>query len=221
MTGGELDKPSASTRHGTGAGAVARRVGGETPATAASAGVAAPVGVHAQAGRRSDLRRAGAVRRPAAYRALRVRQLAALAEQYGSGSLRLTPWRNVLIPDVPGASVEALQAALEAAGLPCRAPSLASGIVACAGRAGLRVGRHGHRARCPGAQRTPQQPCRSVRTSQYSPHRGARSAVPSAARPTLRRRGRRRWRACYDLALCEARETRWTGTPARRSADPG
>lgn len=99
----------------------------------------APIGVHAQPA--DDLTYLGLVPFVAGrFSGEHLRRIAVLAERYGSGSIRLSPWRNVLIPDVPRASVEALQVDLEAAGLACRSPSLASGIVACAGRAGCESG---------------------------------------------------------------------------------
>src|SRR5207249_8733078 len=38
-----------------------------------------------------------------------MRRLAELAENYGSGQFRLTPWQNLLIPDVPDAFVETVK----------------------------------------------------------------------------------------------------------------
>lgn len=108
----------------------------------------APIGVHAQ-GWSPDARRLPddwltyvGIAPPVAGRLTseQLRALAHAAERFGSGGLRLSPWRNVLIPDVPRDAVESLQSALESAGLSCRAPSLASGIVACAGRAGCASG---------------------------------------------------------------------------------
>jgi sulfite reductase beta subunit-like hemoprotein len=120
--------------------APALTVGGDTLPPIASAPTSAPVGVHAQTGD-DDLTYVGLVPFVAGrLSSAHLRLLAALAERSASGSLRLSPWRNVLVPGVPRASVEAVQADLEAAGLSCRAPSLASGIVACAGSAGCASG---------------------------------------------------------------------------------
>jgi ferredoxin-nitrite reductase len=69
-----------------------------------------------------------------------LRHLTELASRFGSGTIRLSPWRNVVIPDVPRESVDHLQDALDRVGLSGRAPSLASGIVACAGSAGCSSG---------------------------------------------------------------------------------
>jgi ferredoxin-nitrite reductase len=62
--------------------------------------------------------------------------LADLAERYGSGTLRLTPWQNLLIPDLPDAQVARLQADLATLGLTAAATDPASAIVACAGASG-------------------------------------------------------------------------------------
>ena len=48
-----------------------------------------------------------------------LRELAHLAQVYGSGMLRLTPWQNVLIPDVPDQHVSALHQAIAQAGSAC------------------------------------------------------------------------------------------------------
>jgi ferredoxin-nitrite reductase len=107
------------------------------PATGPSR-VGAPIGVHAQAGERRTY--VGLAPLVAGLSSAQLRTLGEASERYGSGTLRLSPWRNVLMPDVAAEHVEPLQAALESAGLPCRAPSLASGIVTCAGSAGCGSG---------------------------------------------------------------------------------
>jgi ferredoxin-nitrite reductase len=62
--------------------------------------------------------------------------LAHLAQVYGSGTLRLTPWQNVLIPDVPDQHVPALQQASARLGLPASVTPAWSALVACAGNTG-------------------------------------------------------------------------------------
>ena len=61
-----------------------------------------------------------------------LRGLAALA-QHGSGTLRLTPWQNVLIPDIPHQQVTQVQQTLEELGLHWLATHPCSAIVACSG----------------------------------------------------------------------------------------
>ena len=60
-------------------------------------------------------------------------RLADLAENYGSGELRLTVWQNLIIPNVPDAFVETLKKAVVKLGLDWRASHLRSGLVACTG----------------------------------------------------------------------------------------
>jgi ferredoxin-nitrite reductase len=68
--------------------------------------------------------------------AAQLRGLADLADCYGSGTLRLTPWQNLLIPDLPDAQIDRLQADLANLGLTAAASHPASAIVACAGSSG-------------------------------------------------------------------------------------
>jgi ferredoxin-nitrite reductase len=65
-----------------------------------------------------------------------LRELADLSQVYGSGMLRLTPWQNVLIPDVPTERVPALQQAIEQLGLYDSATHPWSTLVACTGSRG-------------------------------------------------------------------------------------
>jgi ferredoxin-nitrite reductase len=67
------------------------------------------------------------------------RALAHLADVYGSGALRLTPWQNVLIPDVSHQQLAILSQALDALGLPGSATHPWSALVACAGSLGCRA----------------------------------------------------------------------------------
>jgi len=63
-----------------------------------------------------------------------LRQLADLAETYGSGSLRLTPWRNLLIPDIANADLLTVQQQLTKLGL--SEDPILGGLVACSGLTG-------------------------------------------------------------------------------------
>ena len=66
------------------------------------------------------------------------RGLAAIADQYGSGSIRLTVWQNLLIPDIADADIPAVLEAVEALGLDPRGGLVRAGLVACTGKAGCR-----------------------------------------------------------------------------------
>jgi ferredoxin-nitrite reductase len=67
-----------------------------------------------------------------------MRRLADLAANYGSGSLRLTPWQNLLIPDVPDGFVETVKRSLVRAGLHYESTNIRGGLVACTGNTGCK-----------------------------------------------------------------------------------
>lgn len=67
-----------------------------------------------------------------------MRRVAELAANYGSGSLRLTPWQNLLMADVPDGFVATVQRQLARLGLPCSASAVAGGLVACTGNTGCK-----------------------------------------------------------------------------------
>jgi len=67
-----------------------------------------------------------------------MRRLADLAQNYGSGQIRLTPWQNLLIPDVPDAYVETMKRQLVRIGLHHEASHLMGGLVACTGNQGCK-----------------------------------------------------------------------------------
>ena len=60
-------------------------------------------------------------------------RLCDLADNYGSGELRLTPWQNIVIPNLPAAYVETVKKAILKAGLDWRQNNIRSGLVACTG----------------------------------------------------------------------------------------
>jgi len=67
-----------------------------------------------------------------------LRGLGRIADRYGSGSVRLTVWQNLLIPDVPADDLDTVKAEIEALGLEWRASSVRAGLVACTGNAGCK-----------------------------------------------------------------------------------
>ncbi len=67
-----------------------------------------------------------------------MRRVADLAANYGSGALRLTPWQNVLIPDVPDGFVETVKRQLVRIGLHHEATNILGGLVACTGNTGCK-----------------------------------------------------------------------------------
>lgn len=62
--------------------------------------------------------------------------LAELAEKYGSGTLRLTPWQNILLTDIPEKSVTHVQSDIATLGLDCAVSNINSALVACSGNRG-------------------------------------------------------------------------------------
>src|SRR5687768_122016 len=60
-------------------------------------------------------------------------RLCDLADNYASGELRLTPWQNNLIPNIPDAYLETVKKAVLKAGLDWRQNNIRSGLVACTG----------------------------------------------------------------------------------------
>ncbi|HXJ60071.1 MAG TPA: NirA family protein [Verrucomicrobiae bacterium] len=67
-----------------------------------------------------------------------MRRLAELAQNYGSGRVRLTPWQNLLIPDVPDGFVETVKRQLVRMGLHHDASNIMGGLVACTGNKGCK-----------------------------------------------------------------------------------
>ncbi|HKO18351.1 MAG TPA: NirA family protein, partial [Acidobacteriaceae bacterium] len=67
-----------------------------------------------------------------------MRAVANVADEFGSGDLRLTVWQNVIIPNIPADRVADAQQALLAAGLSTSPGRVLSGTVACTGNKGCR-----------------------------------------------------------------------------------
>ncbi|MDB6036793.1 MAG: precorrin-3B synthase [Verrucomicrobiales bacterium] len=65
-------------------------------------------------------------------------RLADLAANYGSGHFRVTPWQNVLIPDIADAFVETVKRQLVRTGLHHEANNITGGLVACTGNTGCK-----------------------------------------------------------------------------------
>jgi ferredoxin-nitrite reductase len=94
------------------------------------------VGVHAQkSARLSSIGIAIPVGRMSA---AQMHSLARIADEFGSGELRVTVWQNVIVPDVPAARVDEAAAAVEAAGFATSASRVAGCVVACTGNRGCR-----------------------------------------------------------------------------------
>ena len=66
--------------------------------------------------------------------------LAALAEQHGDGTLRVTPWQSVLLPDIASHAAHAVLDSLTALGLACDPAQAITRLIACAGSSGCAKG---------------------------------------------------------------------------------
>jgi len=59
-----------------------------------------------------------------------------LAQTYGSGTLRLTPWQNLLISDIPNSCIPYVKDEIERLGLHWNANQIQGSLVACTGKTG-------------------------------------------------------------------------------------
>jgi ferredoxin-nitrite reductase len=94
------------------------------------------VGVHPQ--RQPGLNYVGVVCPVGRLTTDRMRALADIADRFGSGTLRLTVWQNLLISDIADADLDGALAAIRAAGLDFQASAIRGGLVACTGNAGCK-----------------------------------------------------------------------------------
>jgi len=94
------------------------------------------LGVHDQ--RQAGLQYVGVVLPVGRITVERLRGLARIADRFGSGTLRLTVWQNLLISDIPRERMSEACAAIEAIGLGTAASNLRGGLVACTGAAGCK-----------------------------------------------------------------------------------
>ena len=67
-----------------------------------------------------------------------MRGLADIAERYGSGTLRLTVWQNIIVSDIAADAQADMEGALGAIGLSARVTMARAGIVACTGNTGCK-----------------------------------------------------------------------------------
>jgi ferredoxin-nitrite reductase len=94
------------------------------------------IGVHAQS--QSGLNYIGIAVPVGRLPVQQMRALADVADQFGSGELRLTVWQNLLIPNIPRERIDEALAAIRAADLDCTAGTVMRGTVACTGNRGCR-----------------------------------------------------------------------------------
>lgn len=70
--------------------------------------------------------------------ASQMRAVAEVADEFGSGEMRLTVWQNLILPNISSAQVEMAVEGLRAAGLECTSGAVMRGTVACTGNRGCR-----------------------------------------------------------------------------------
>jgi ferredoxin-nitrite reductase len=94
------------------------------------------IGVHDQA--QPGLCYIGVVAPVGRVTSAQLRGLADIAEHFGSGTLRLTVWQNLLISDIPRGDVAAAKTAIEALGLAVEVSAVRAGLIACTGNVGCK-----------------------------------------------------------------------------------
>lgn len=94
------------------------------------------LGVHAQ--KQQGLNYIGVIGAVGRLTVEQLRGVAEIARRFGSGTIRLTVWQNLLISEVPDAQVPGALAAIACLGLTHEATSIRGGLVACTGNAGCK-----------------------------------------------------------------------------------
>lgn len=94
------------------------------------------IGVHPQ--KQDDLHYIGVAVTVGRLPVAQMRAIADIADDCGSGELRLTVWQNLLIPHVPANRVAEALERLREAGMDCTAGAVLRGTVACTGNRGCR-----------------------------------------------------------------------------------
>lgn len=92
------------------------------------------IGIHPQ--RQQGLFYIGVVLPLGRLESRQMRGLADLAAKYGSGTLRLTPWQNLLLTDIPQQWVADVQSEIALLELDSSATNIKGGLVACSGKKG-------------------------------------------------------------------------------------
>jgi ferredoxin-nitrite reductase len=67
-----------------------------------------------------------------------LRGIADIAQRFGSGTIRLTAWQNLIVSDIAAGDREAVKAALAQIALSADASSVRAGLVACTGNTGCK-----------------------------------------------------------------------------------
>ncbi|WP_292742871.1 precorrin-3B synthase [Nostoc sp. NMS4] len=92
------------------------------------------IGIHPQ--RQQGLFYIGVVLPLGRLQSRQMRGLADLAAKYGSGTLRLTPWQNLLLTDIPQQWVADVESQITLLGLDSSATNIKGALIACSGKKG-------------------------------------------------------------------------------------
>lgn len=117
-------------------GVLLRRVGNAEIKPRVHGDKRAHIGVHKQ--KQVGLNYLGVVLPVGRVTTLQMRGIADIAERFGSGTIRLTVWQNLLISDVADYDVGVCIDALQALGVDVEASAVRRGLVACTGNAGCK-----------------------------------------------------------------------------------
>jgi ferredoxin-nitrite reductase len=117
-------------------GAKLRRAKGAMIASRTLADKHGHIGVHAQ--KQSGFSYLGVVLPVGRMTTDQMRGLAEISRRFGSGTIRLTVWQNLLLSDVADRDVGVCIAAIAALGLGVEASAVRRGLVACTGNAGCK-----------------------------------------------------------------------------------
>ncbi len=96
------------------------------------------LGVHPQ--RQPDRYYLGIVLPLGRWNRAQVKSLGEIANRYGSGAIRLTPWQNLILPDIQSSNLERVQGLITDLGLIHTANHPSSLLRACAGSTGCQFG---------------------------------------------------------------------------------
>jgi len=94
------------------------------------------IGVHKQ--KQKGMNYIGVVLPVGRLSAAQMRGLAAIATQFGSGTIRLTVWQNVILSDISDAKLPGARKAIEEIGLNAEASPIRGALVACTGNTGCK-----------------------------------------------------------------------------------
>jgi ferredoxin-nitrite reductase len=94
------------------------------------------IGVHKQ--KQRGMNYVGVVLPVGRLSASQMRGLAAIATQFGSGTIRLTVWQNVILSDISDAKLPGARKAIEEIGLGVEASPIRGALVACTGNTGCK-----------------------------------------------------------------------------------